>query len=302
MFPIIQKRKIPFTISILLVIASFVLVFTLGLKPGLDFTGGTLLEFNFSEARPQISEVQQALAPLNLGSMVLQQTGDKGYLLKTQYIDETQHQNVLTNLRKSFEKGNNKVLENKIETIGPSVSSELKAQAVKMGIAVVIGIVLYIAYSFRKVSRPIASWKFGVAAVVALVHDVIITVGIFVLLGHYFGVEVDIAFVVAMLTILGYSVNDTIVVFDRIREKLIRSSSKVFAETVNIAVNETIARSINTSLTVMLTLLALFFYGGSSIHYFSLALIIGVFFGTYSSIFVASSLLVSWEEWERKNR
>lgn len=302
MFPIIAKRRIPFAISSLLVIASFVLLFTIGLKPGLDFTGGTLLNFNFTGSRPDVAQVQQSLAPLNLGSSVLQQTGDKGYLLKTQFITEEQHQAILKNLRQSFEKGDNKVLEEGIETIGPSVSSELKSQASKTGFAVVIGIVLYIAYSFRKVSRPIASWKFGVAAVVALVHDVIITVGIFVLLGKYKAVEVDIPFVVAMLTILGYSVNDTIVVFDRIREKLIRSSSKVFAETVNIAVNETIARSINTSLTVMLTLLALFFFGGSSIHYFALALIIGVFFGTYSSIFVASSLLVSWEAWERKRR
>lgn len=302
MFPIIQKRKIPFTISVGLVLTSIILLFTIGLKPGLDFTGGTLLEVNFTENRPEVSEIQQSLSSLNLGSLVLQQTGEKGYLFKTQFMSEQQHQDVLKNLRTSFEKGDNKVLENKIETIGPSISSQLKKQAVKMGIAVVIGIIVYIAYSFRKVSRPIESWKFGVAAVVALVHDVLITTGIFVLLGKYMGVEVDIAFVVAMLTILGYSVNDTIVVFDRIREKLIRSSSKVFAETVNIAVNETIARSINTSLTVMLTLLALFFFGGSSIHYFSLALIIGVFFGTYSSIFVASSLLVSWEEWERKRK
>lgn len=302
MLPIIQKRRIPFVISALLVIASFVLLFKIGLKPGLDFTGGTLLNFNFSESRPDVSAVQQSLAPLNLGSNVLQQTGDKGYLLKTQFITEEQHQNILKNLRQSFEKGNNKVFEERIETVGPSVSSELRKQAWKTGLAVVLCIILYIAYSFRKVSRPIASWKFGVAGVVALVHDVIITVGVFVLLGHYKGVEVDIPFVVAMLTILGYSVNDTIVVFDRIREKLIRSSSKVFADTVNVAVNETIARSVNTSLTVMLTLLALFFFGGSSIHYFALALIIGVFFGTYSSIFVASSLLVSWEAWERKRR
>ena len=302
MLPIIQKRKIPFVISALLVIASFVLLFTIGLKPGLDFTGGTLLNFNFTETRPDVAQVQQSLAPLNLGSTVLQQTGDKGYLLKTQFITEAQHQAVLKNLRQSFAKDNNKVLEETIQTIGPSVSSELKKQAGKTGFAVVLCIILYIAYSFRKVSRPVASWKFGVAGVVALVHDVIITIGIFVLLGKYMGVEVDIPFVVAMLTILGYSVNDTIVVFDRIREKLIRSSSKDFAETVNVAVNETIARSVNTSLTVMLTLLALFFFGGASIHYFSLALIIGVFFGTYSSIFVASSLLVSWESWERKRR
>lgn len=302
MFPIIEKRKIPFTLSVLLVIASFVLLFTIGLKPGLDFTGGTLYAFSFSENRPEVTEVQQSLGGLSLGSMVLQQTGDKGYLLKTRFVTEAEHQSILSTLRQSFEKQNNKVVEDSIETIGPSVSSELRTAAAKTGIAVVLGIIFYIAYSFRRVSRPIASWKFGVAAVVALVHDVIITMGIFVLLGHYIGVEVDVPFVVAMLTILGYSVNDTIVVFDRIREKLIRSSGKSFAETVNIAVNETIARSINTSLTVMLTLLALFFFGGESIHYFALALIIGVFFGTYSSIFVASSLLVSWEMWEKNRR
>jgi preprotein translocase subunit SecF len=169
-------------------------------------------------------------------------------------------------------------------------------------LAVSIGIVLFIAYAFRKVSKAVPSWKYGVAAIIALLHDVVITCGLFALLGRFAGIEVDISFVVALLTILGYSVNDTIVVFDRIREKVMLKGVKDFAQTVNLAVNETIGRSINTSMTVQLTLLALYFFGGETTRNFSLALIIGVFFGTYSSIFIASSVLVSWEEWRRTRK
>ena len=159
---------------------------------------------------------------------------------------------------------------------------------------------LYIAWAFRKVSRPIASWKYGAGAVIALVHDILITIGFFSILGHYFGVEVGVPFVAALLTILGFSVHDTIVVYDRTRENLLRSSAKEsFPEIVNRSLNETLVRSINTSLTVIITLLAIYIFGGDSIRHFSLALLIGVSFGTYSSIFIASALLVTSYEWQK---
>jgi preprotein translocase subunit SecF len=213
-------------------------------------------------------------------------------------MDETEHQKVLDLLRKKFENKDEKVLEDRFETVGPAVSTQLRTRAVYAVLAVLIGIIVYIAYSFRRVSRPVASWKYGVVAVAALIHDVTITMGVFAILGHYFGVEVDVPFVVALLTILGYSVNDTIVVFDRVRENLIKRSVDDFADTVNVAINETLARSLNTTATTLFTLLALFVFGGATIKWFTLALLIGIFLGAYSSIFVASPLLVEWKRWQ----
>lgn len=336
MINIIGKRKIPFTISAILFIASVVILAIFGLKPGIDFTGGSLIELTFTGERPELNEVQDSLARLDfdLGSVSTQPTEEDGMILKMRFITEEEHQKILANLRESFENSSeldssepivhssegvvdsvdsvgivgsigveevnsnmvNKVLEERIETIGPAISSQLKKRAIYAAIAVVIAIVLYVAYAFRRVSKPIQSWKYGLTAIIALIHDVTITMGVFALLGRFVGVEVDIPFVVAMLTILGYSVNDTIVVFDRVRENLIKRGSDNFSETVNLGVNETFVRSINTSLTTLIVLFALFLFGGASIHYFSLALIIGIFFGTYSSIFLASPILVVWEQ------
>ena len=190
--------------------------------------------------------------------------------------------------------------EKRFESIGPVIGEEMKQRAYSAVAMVLLLIILYIAFAFRKVSRPVASWKYGVAAILALFHDVFIPTGIFAILGHYFGVEIDLLFVTGLLTILGFSVHDTIVVFDRIRENLRKGVAKNFENTVNISINQTIVRSINTSLTVFLTLLAIYIFGGASTKYFSLLLMMGIFFGTYSSIFVASALLVDWEKWKKK--
>ncbi len=321
MINIIKYKKIPFVISSILFVVSLILVFTIGLRPGIDFTGGSLMEITFSNERPTIDQIKDSLSQidLELGEPVIQPTGEKGMIIRVQYMGEEEHQQVLANLRNSFEtlaseesavvengeEGEvveeqvvveNKVWEERIETIGPAISAHLKSRAIYAVIAVVIAIVAYVAYAFRKVSRPVKSWKYGISAVIALVHDVTITMGIFVLLGKYLNVEIGIPFVVALLTILGYSVNDTIVVFDRVRENLIKRSADNFAEMVNLGVNQTFVRSINTSVTTLIVLFALFLFGGESIKYFALALIIGVASGTYSSIFLASPLLVVWEE------
>ena len=157
-------------------------------------------------------------------------------------------------------------------------------------------IVLYIAYAFRKVSKPVASWKFGIAAIIALTHDILVIAGIFAALGYFLNIEVDSLFVTALLTILGFSVHDTIVTFDRTRENLFKNNNKSFSEIVNISVNQTIVRSINTSVTTLLVLLAIYFFGGESIKNFVLALVLGVIIGTYSSIFLASPLLTIWRK------
>ncbi|MBP9694954.1 MAG: protein translocase subunit SecF [Candidatus Magasanikbacteria bacterium] len=298
----IGKRKIPFAISSVLFVVSIVSLITFGVKTGIDFTGGSLLEVTFSENRPGVDELQSTIQPLDLGTVVIQPTGDDGMVLKMRFITETEHESILSTVRKSYEIGDVKVLEQRFETIGPSVSAQLRNRAFGTGVAVMLAILLFIAYAFRRVSRPVKSWNYGVAALVALAHDVIITIGAFVFMSKYLGAEADIPFVVAILTVLGYSVNDTIVVFDRIRENLIRRPGPTFADTVNTAVNETVGRSINTSMTVLLVLTALFLFGGSTIHYFTLTLIVGIFIGTYSSIFIASPVLVSWYEWRQKRR
>lgn len=300
MVNIIGHRYLNLFLSGIMFLVAVVALLVFGLKGGIDFNGGSLLEISFTENTPVISEVQKIANTLGWGELSVQSSGDKGIMLKTKFLTEEEHQQILKVLRDSFEKDNNKVLENRFETIGPSISSQLRARSAYAVAAVIIAIVLYIAYSFRRVTKPVASWKFGVVAVVALFHDTVITAGVFAFLGHFAGVEVGVSFVVALLAILGYSVNDTIVVFDRIRENLIRQGSDNFAETVNKAINETFARSINTTATTLFTLAALFFFGGETIKYFALALLIGIFLGAYSSIFVASPLLVEWFNWNKR--
>ncbi len=342
MIEIVKNKKISFVISSVLFLASLLLLATIGLKPNIDFTGGSLMEISFSETRPTVDEVRASLTAVGHENAVIQPIDVDGYIVKTTFISEPEHQQILSALRTSFQTGDvvknnesgseginievdggnaegvvlnnldttsksglikttgNYIEEKRIETIGPAISTYLRTRAWQAALLVIIAIVLFVAYAFRKVSRPVKSWKFGITAIVALIHDIVITMGIFALLGHYMGVEVGIPFVVALLTILGYSVNDTIVVFDRIREKIIKRGSDNFDETVNIGVNETLVRSVNTSITTLIVLLGLFLFGGESIKYFALALIIGIVLGTYSSIFLASPLLVVWEQHKKR--
>lgn len=193
--------------------------------------------------------------------------------------------------------------EKRFDSIGPVIGNELKSTAVWAIAIALIGMVLYIGWAFRKVSRPVSSFKYGIIATIALFHDVVITLGVFSVLGYMYNIEIGLPFVAALLAILGYSVNDTIVVFDRTRENLIKAGSENFEETVNKSVNETLIRSLNASFTTLLILFVLFLFGGETIKYFIAALIIGIAFGTYSSIFIASPLLVTWQKWSlKKNR
>ncbi|MFH1385722.1 MAG: protein translocase subunit SecF [Patescibacteria group bacterium] len=295
MLNVVGKRKIFYTFSALLIGAGIFSIAFWGLHFGIDFRGGSLIEVEFFQARPEVKTVKDNLVGLNLGDVAIQPTGERGLMIRLKDLDETTHQQVLQSLNSLGE-----LEEKKFDSIGPVVGEELKSRAYLAIITVLFLIVIYIAFAFRKVSRPVASWKYGLAAIIALFHDIFIPTGIFSILGHYLGVEIDLLFVTGLLTILGFSVHDTIVVFDRIRENLRKGVGSNFEDTVNISVNQTITRSINTSLAVFLALLAIFIFGGESVQYFSLLLIIGVFFGTYSSIFVASSLLVSWEAWRQK--
>lgn len=300
MVEIIKKRNWFFAFSGLLVALSFAAIGFWGLKPGLDFTGGSLIQVEFAQTRPEIKAVQEVVTK-DFGDVLVQSSGDKEYIFKLKTLSPTEHQKFIDLLNSKFASKDNTMIENRTETIGPAVSDVLRRRTSYATIVAILAIIAFIAYSFRKVAEPVAAWKFGVSAVITLIHDVGITMGVFAVLGHYYDVRVDIAFVVAMLTVFGYSVNDTIVVFDRIREKLIRrSGGQTFANLTNLAVNETLWRSFNTSFTVLLSLTALYFLGGESTRFFTLALLIGIFFGTYSSIFLASPLLVAWQEWDSR--
>lgn len=290
MINIIAKTKYSYIFSITLSVLSVVALFAWGLKYGIDFTGGTLMEIKFENNMPANLEIENSLKDLTLKSLTLQSTGNNSVLIRYASEDDKTNQNVLNALAEKYPDSKNL----RTDYANASVSGELKTKSLMAIFWAIMGIMAYVAWAFRKVSHPVASWKYGAGAVVALMHDVLITVGVFSVLGHFWGVEVGVPFVAALLTILGFSVHDTIVVYDRTRENLQRSSAKEkFPEIVNRSLNETLVRSINTSLTVIITLLAIYVFGGESIKYFSLALLVGVTFGTYSSIFIASALLVT---------
>jgi preprotein translocase subunit SecF len=300
--PFVKYYKVWISIGLSTIVVSLVLLLSFGLKPGIDFTSGSLMEISFSENRPSSEEVQKALSDPIFKDAVIQKTGENEIILRTKFLTEDQHQELIKNLRSSFENDKRKITEEGFETIGPVVSGQLKSRAAWAIVLVSLGIIAYLAYAFRKVSKPIASWKYGVMAIVAMVHDILLVLGIFALLGHYFGVEIDVAFVVAILTVLGYSVNDTIIVYDRIRENLLHHTGNSFGEIVNNGLNETLMRSINTTLTVLIPLFTLYFFGGLSLKNFTLALLIGMASGAYSSIFIASPLLILTEKWQDRLR
>ena len=276
---IIKNRKYYYLVSGLLFVVSVLAIIAWGLKPGLDFTGGSLLELTFTENRPQTAEIQKATESLSLGEVIVQPSGDKNIILKFQNVNEEQHQQILQAIENNFP---GQARELRFESIGPVIGQELQKKAwMAIGVAS-LGIILYIAFAFRKVSKPVASWKYGVSAILALIHDIVIVIGLFAILGHFAGIEVDGLFITALLTIMGFSVHDTIVVFDRTRENLGKFYTGKFDEVVNDSVNQTLVRSINTSLTVLLVLLCLYLFGGVSTKNFTLALLVGIFVGTYS--------------------
>lgn len=298
--PFIKYSKLWLVISAIVALACLFFLAKWGLKPGIDFTGGSLLELSFSTSRPETVELQKVLEEANYKNTTVQRSEENRLIVRGAFLSEEEHQNILKALREKLQTESNTVREERFATIGSSVSQQLRQRALWAIILVCLGIIAYVAYAFRQVSRPVASWKYGVLAIVAVVHDVLLVLGVFAVLGHYFGTEVDIAFVVAILTVLGYSINDTIVVYDRIRENIIRRSSDNFGEAINIGLNQTLFRSINTTLTTLLPLFALYFLGGATIHSFTLALLIGIASGAYSSIFIASPLLAIVEKWQRR--
>lgn len=293
MLPIIRWSNVWFLLSGALITICIVSFFIWGLNFGTDFTGGSLLEYEYSQSRPPVEEIRQKVETLGIQGVTIQPTGEKGIFIRAQEFNEDVHQKLLQSLGDGEEK--------RFDSVGPTIGQELRRTTLYSTIVVLTFIILYVSWAFRKVTRfgKASSWSYAVATVIALLHDIILLTGTFIFLGHFLGVEIDTAFVAALLTTLGYSVNDTIVVFDRIRENLTKSATEEsFASIAEKSVNETLARSFSTSFTAILTLMAILLFGGETIRYFVLALIVGISAGTYSSIFIASPLLV-W--WERRN-
>ncbi|MBP9701558.1 MAG: protein translocase subunit SecF, partial [Candidatus Pacebacteria bacterium] len=286
---IVTYRKVFYAIAALLVVGSIGVVFVKGLNYSIDFKGGTIIEAEYTGERPSRESVLEVLKPLDLSESV-RETGDKGFLIRSRAISNEERVTITSLLKGAEIK--------RFDSIGPVLGKEAARSAYASILLVLVVIVLFIAYAFRHVSRPISSWQYGFVAIIALVHDVIIPVGVFAFLGY----EVDTLFVTALLVILGFSIHDTIVVFDRVRENLRNQKKESFTEIVGNSISQTFARSINTSLTTLMALVALYIYGGEATHKFALALLIGITAGTYSSIFIGSPLLVTIEKWQNRKK
>lgn len=297
---IVRNRKLFFALTGLIVLLSIGALFAYGLHEGTDFTGGTLVEVRYTGERPDAKTLSESLNSAGLKGYSLREAGANGYILRAGALSDKMR----GNLESTFSAGSYKATVDRLTEVGPTVGLELRNKALIALALVLLCILLFIAFAFRKVSEPVSSWIYGLIALVTLVHDVIVPVGFYAVLGYFLGAQVDTLFVTAVLTVLGFSIHDTIVVFDRVRENLRlnddRNRREDFAETAGRSLNQTFVRSINTSLTVIVTLLVLFFMGPDSTRDFALTLLVGIIAGTYSSIFLATPLLVTVERWRRR--
>lgn len=295
---IVGKRRIFLTISGVFTVVGLISIVLFGFKLAIDFTGGSVTQIVSTNNKSiDVKKIKDAFIANKIRVVTIRKGSEKEITIRTATITDAQKNKVLATANSN--KAN--VKEKSFNTLGPVIGSETKKNALMAVGLAIIAITLYIAFAFRHVSKPISSWKFGLSAIIALIHDVLIVLGAFSLLGLLFGVEIDTLFITAVLTIMGFSVHDTIVVFDRIRENLLRNIHKLpFEEVVNQSFNETLARSLNTSLTVILVLFALLLFGGESVRWFIVAFLIGIITGTYSSIFIASAVLVEWYDLDKR--
>lgn len=274
-----------FFLSGLLIGGSIAVLIIFGLKFGIEFTGGSILEVEYQEQRSSLQEVREQLEGAGFPAVQMQEAGEKGLILRSRDLSEEDHQKILGGL------GPN-VKELRFESAGPTIGKELKEKTLVITLLSLLIIVVYIALAFRRVTGPVKAWHWGVASLLALLHDTIIPLGLFAILGKLQGMEFTIPVVVAILTVVGYSINNNIVVFDRIRENLLKRKGFDFENTVNVSIKETLTRNMNTSLTVLITLVSILFLGGSTLQGFSIALIAGILVGLYSSIFFCPAFLV----------
>lgn len=296
---ILGTRKIWFSLSIIGVIIGIIAISLFGFKTGIDFAGGTILEIQVTKS--QDSGIDNKLVIINSYKelvdldVAVQTVEENRYMIRSKQLSNDQKNEILTHLQESFVS----VEELRFESVDPTISYDIVRKAILAVILAVLAILFYVAYTFRKIPKPLSSWRFSIAAIIALMHDMIILLGVYAIVSKYFGAEVDGLFITALLTLLGFSVHDTIVTFDRIRENLHRRAGEDVNIIINDSVVETIVRSINTSFTLLLVLVAMFFFGGNTLKFFTLALIVGVLVGTYSSIFIAAPVLL-WGRPDKK--
>ncbi len=293
---IVTHKKIFFWITGLILVGALAAILVFGLPLGIDFSGGTLLQVAYQGGRPALASVEQQVAKVPLGEVSVRAFGENAVSIRARTLSPAEHDAVLAALSSSAS-----TTELAYTSVGPTLGKQFTNKALWAILAVVLAIVLYIAVAFRKVSRPVPSWGYGLIVVAILLHDLVVPAGFYALLGHFTGVEVDALFVTALLALMGYSVNDTIVIFDRVREHLRinekENTREAFADTVGKSISETMTRSINTSLTVVLALLALIFLGADATRTFALVMLVGVVAGTYSSILLAAPLLIPLSRW-----
>jgi preprotein translocase subunit SecF len=276
-------------------ISSILSIIFFGLKPGIDFTGGSILEVEYLKERPSIEAISEKLSGLDLGSFYIQPTGEKGIIIKMKSISEDVHSQIISRLGND----DNKIEEKRFESIGPIIGKELKE---KTNIVILLSLIImmtYIVIAFRNMRHPLKSWQCGISTIITLLHDILIPLGVFAVLGRFYGVEVSIPVVTALIIIVGYAINNTIVVFDRIRENFFKTSG-TFEEIVDKSLNQTLLRQLSTSFTTLLTVLSIFLFGGETLKYFSLTLILGIISGVYSSFFISAPLLVLWLKWKKR--
>lgn len=315
MFSFTKYSTIYYIFSGILIAASIVSLILFGLKFGIEFTGGSNMEIEFLDQRSNNGEtmapnllgarpstkiesfsalVSNQLSSLDLGDIAIQPVGEKGAVLRFKEVNETVHGQIVKKISEL-----SPIEEKNFQYIGPSIGRELKTKTQISTALVLLAITLYIAFAFRKVSRPVASWKYSITSLIALFHDILIPLGVFSVLGRFYGVEITIPIIAALLTVLGFSVHDTIIIFDRIRENILKNGASSFDKIVDISLNQTIGRSISTVATTLFAMVSVFLFGGQTLKFFSLALIIGIVSGAYSSIFIAGPLLVTWYRWKK---
>lgn len=290
-----KYSKIYLIFSSILILGSIFILVVFGLKPGIDFTGGSILEIEYKTERPSNQEIRDKLSGLNLGSFYVQPTEEQGVILRMKDISNETHNEILLKLGKN----ENKIEEKRFESIGPTIGKELKEKTNIVIILSLLAMMIYIALAFRKIQRPVKSWQYSISTFITLIHDILIPLGVFSLLGKFYGVEVSIPIITALIAVLGYSINNTVVVFDRIRENLFRGG-ETFEEVVDKSLNQTLTRQISASLTTLFVVLSIFLFGGETLKYFALALMLGIVSGMYSSFFISAPILVTWLRWRQK--
>jgi len=292
----IKHTKIYLIISSSFVLLSVIILVAFGLQFGIDFTGGSILEIEYQDSRPSNQEIMEKLAGLELGEIVIQPTGEKGVILRMKEVSEEQHQEILGKLKE-----NRGLEELRFEAIGPVIGKELRQKTIILIIVSFIALLFYVAFAFRQISQFVSPWQYGIISILAIFFDVLITISVFSLLGKLYNIQFNISIITALLTILGYTINDKIIIFDRIRENLLKNRKVVnFDELINQSLNQVLGRSLSTGFCTILVLILIFLFGGETLRYFSLTLIVGIVVGTYSSIFLAPFVLVGWLKWRKK--